>query len=37
MAKLKQASLFEEEGELIAIREKERKLEQAHREFVSLC
>ncbi|MBG7608827.1 MAG: hypothetical protein IZT59_12485 [Verrucomicrobia bacterium] len=36
MAKLKQASLFKEEGELIAIREKERKLEQAHREFVKL-
>jgi hypothetical protein len=36
MAKLKQASLFEEEGELVAIREKERKLEEAHREFVKL-
>lgn len=36
MAKLRQASLFEEDEELVAIREKERKLEEAHREFVKL-
>jgi len=36
MAKLKQASLFEEDEELVAIREKEKKLEAAHREFVKL-
>ena len=36
MAKLKQASHFEEDEELIALREKERKLEAAHREFVKL-
>lgn len=36
MAKLKQASLFEEDEELVALREKEKKLEQAHREYVKL-
>ncbi len=36
MAKLKQASLFEEDHELTAIREKARKLEEAHREVVNL-
>jgi hypothetical protein len=36
MAKLKQASLFEEDEELVLIREKEKKLEAAHREFVKL-
>lgn len=36
MAKLKQASLFEEDEELVALREREKKLEQAHREFVKL-
>lgn len=36
MAKLKQASLFEEDHELIALKEKERRLEEAHREVVQL-
>ncbi len=36
MAKLKQANLFEEEEELVELREKQRKLEEAHREFVKL-
>ncbi len=36
MAKLKQASLFEEDAELIELRRTERKLEEAHREFVKL-
>ncbi len=36
MAKLKQASLFEEDAELVELRKTERKLEEAHREFVKL-
>lgn len=36
MAKLKQGSLFDEDDELSALREKERKLEEAHKEFVKL-
>jgi len=36
MAKLKQGNLFEEEHELVALKEKERKLEEAHREYVKL-
>lgn len=33
---MKQANLFEEDHELTALREKQRKLEQAHREYVTL-
>ena len=36
MAKLKQASLFAEDHELVALKVKERKLEEAHREVVKL-
>ena len=36
MAKLKQGSLFEEEEELMVLRAKALKLEQAHREIVKL-
>jgi hypothetical protein len=36
MAKLKQASLFDENLELNQLRERERKLEEAHKEFVML-
>lgn len=36
MAKLKQASLFEEDHELVALREREKKLAEAHREVLSL-
>ena len=36
MARLKQANLFEEEHELVALKEKERKLEEAHREYSNL-
>ena len=36
MARLKQASLFEEEHELVALKEKERKLAEAHREYMQL-
>ncbi|MFK7851519.1 MAG: hypothetical protein AB8D78_11125 [Akkermansiaceae bacterium] len=36
MAKLKQASLFEEDHELIALKERERRLEEAHREVIQL-
>lgn len=36
MAKLKQGNLFDEDEELLALREKQKKLEIAHREFVKL-
>lgn len=36
MAKLKQGNLFEEDAELVALREKQKKLEQAHREYIKL-
>ena len=36
MAKMKQTDLFEEDEELNALREQQRKLEQAHKEFVKL-
>jgi hypothetical protein len=36
MAKLKQGNLFEEDFELIALREKQRKLKAAHQEIIQL-
>lgn len=36
MAKLKQASLFEDDEELVAIRAKQRSLEEAHKEYIKL-
>lgn len=36
MAKLKQGNLFEEDQELLALRERERRLEAAHKEVVKL-
>jgi hypothetical protein len=36
MAKLKQGNLFEEDQELLALRDMERKLEAAHKEVVKL-
>ncbi|QTN34246.1 hypothetical protein HZ994_18610 [Akkermansiaceae bacterium] len=36
MAKLKQGNLFEEDAELLALRERERNLEQAHKDVVQL-
>lgn len=36
MAKLKQASLFDEDHELLAIKEKARKLEEAQKEYMDL-
>lgn len=36
MAKLKQGNLFEEDLELIALREKQQKLKQAHQEIIQL-
>lgn len=36
MAKLKQGSLFDEDVELRDLREKQRKLEQAHQEYTKL-
>ncbi len=36
MAKLRQASLFDEDYELKALREKERKLAEAHKEYQKL-
>lgn len=36
MAKLKQGNLFEEDTELVALREKQKRLEKAHQEVVKL-
>lgn len=36
MAKMKQGNLFEEDHELVALREEQRKLEEAHREVIKL-
>ncbi len=36
MAKLKQATLFSEENELLALREEQRKLEAKHKEIITL-
>ncbi len=36
MAKMKQGNLFEEDSELVALRETQRKLEAAHKEFSKL-
>jgi hypothetical protein len=36
MAKLKQGNLFEEDLELIALREKQQKLKKAHQEIIQL-
>ncbi|MEP2776317.1 MAG: hypothetical protein ABJQ29_05410 [Luteolibacter sp.] len=36
MAKLKQTDLFEEQQELNALREREKRLEREHKEFVQL-
>lgn len=36
MAKLKQGSLFDEDDELVSIRAKQRKLEQAHKDVINL-
>lgn len=36
MAKLKQGNLFDQDPELIALREREKRLEEAHREVVKL-
>lgn len=36
MAKLKQGNLFEEDTELVALREKQKRLEEAHQEVVKL-
>lgn len=36
MAKLKQGNLFDEDPELIALRERGKRLEEAHREVVKL-
>jgi|GEM_PF-1215072 hypothetical protein len=36
MAKLKQGSLFDEDHELVVLREREKKLAQQHNEFITL-
>ncbi len=36
MAKLKQGNLFDDESELAALREKQARLEEAHKEYVKL-
>lgn len=36
MAKLKQGSLFEDDPELAALREKQKRLDQAHKEYLQL-
>lgn len=36
MAKLKQGNLFEEDTELAALREKQKRLEEAHKEVIKL-